>query len=204
MQLFDFPPKYPAPRLRPGTLLCEILCPGYGGPLSALALHRRHGHSRPRRRRHRERRKWRHRRILTPGRIPYRTSYSTQFLLQCAFCNLRIAYLFFLSCDNILFPQACYVLHGPPARLDQTPRKPGRQPRKGGESGAENSKENEKSGPSSLPACLEEEPPLCAMWRKNAFNVIWGRLQRLIQVCPHCYSSRIGKLIYRLCGRGWS
>lgn len=122
---------------------------------------------------------------------------------HCAFCNLRIAYLFFLSCGNVLFLQACYVLHGPPARLDQIPRKPGRQPRKGGEGGAENSKENEKSSPSSLPACLQEEPPLCAVWRKNAFNVIWGRLQRLIQVCPHCYSSQIGKLIYWLCGRGW-
>lgn len=34
-----------------------------------------------------------------------------------------------------------------------------------------------------LPPCLPDEPPLCGLWRHNAFHVVWSRLQSLIRVC---------------------
>jgi hypothetical protein len=66
--------------------------------------------------------------------------------------------------------QVCYVLHAAPAA---PPRLPGRPSRPGAA---------DPTHANTLPPCLPDEPPLCGLWRFLAFHIVWGRLERLIQV----------------------
>jgi len=43
-------------------------------------------------------------------------------------------------------------------------------------------KEEEEVQQASLPMILEDELQCCGMWRMQAFNIVWGRLETLAQV----------------------
>jgi hypothetical protein len=59
-----------------------------------------------------------------------------------------------------LLHQSCFVLHG----------------------GGAAPKEEEEVQQTSLPMILEDELQCCGVWRMQAFNIVWGRLETLAQV----------------------
>lgn len=77
--------------------------------------------------------------------------------------------------DDDSLEQVCHILHSAPDP-SPTPRKHGRPPRSLADVVVADA-----THANTLPPCLRDEPSLCGVWRKHAFDVVWGRLETLIQ-----------------------
>jgi hypothetical protein len=74
------------------------------------------------------------------------------------FCERKLRLFWRFAIAYPIFLQSCFVLHG---------------------AGAAPKEEVQQA---SLPMILEDELQCCGVWRMQAFNIVWGRLETLAQV----------------------